>query len=144
MAPSLWIPLAPAGIIGVATLRLLQAGQAAGVPGVDGASAGLAVAAMGIGFGLWWAAFAALELHRMRQAGGPPVHPGWWGFVFPIGAMTLSISVVGAASGVRAVQVVGLLATLFLALVWGYVAVATARLLPHRPRTTPAAAVGAP
>ena len=98
MAPSLWIPLAPAGIVGLATLRLLQAARPR-VPGSPAPAPGLIVAAMGLGFGLWWAAFATLELRRMRSTGSPPVHPGWWGFVFPVGAMTLSVSAIGAATG---------------------------------------------
>lgn len=133
MAASLWIPLAPAGMIGLALLRLLQAASEAEVPGFSGATAGVAVSAMGIGFGLWWAGFAALELHRMRRSGGVPLHPGWWGFVFPVGAMSLSIAAVGVASGVWLVQVLGLLATIVLALLWVYIAVRTVRLLLLRP-----------
>ena len=133
MAASLWIPLAPAGMIGLALLRLLQAASEAGVPGFSGATAGVVVAAMGIGFGLWWAGFAALELHRMRQSGGVPLHPGWWGFVFPVGAMSLSIAAVGVATGVWLVQVLGLLATIVLALLWLYIAARTIRLLLLRP-----------
>lgn len=132
MAPSLWIPLAPAGIIGLSTLRLLQAAEAAGVSGFTGIAAGLVVSAMGLGFGLWWAGFAALELQRIRRSGGPPVHPGWWGFVFPVGAMTLSLTAVGGASGVRSIQVLGLVATVGLAALWGYVAITTAPLARRR------------
>ncbi len=83
---------------------------------------------MGIGFGLWWAAFAGLELARVRRTGGPPVHPGWWGFVFPVGAMTLSLAAVGVVSDVTAVQVAGLLGTLVLAALWSYVSIVTVRL----------------
>jgi C4-dicarboxylate transporter/malic acid transport protein len=129
MAPSLWIPLAPAGIMGLALLRLQQSAEEAGVPGFTGTTAGLAVSAMGIGFGLWWAMFAGLELRRIRSAGGPPVHPGWWGFVFPIGAMTLSIAAVGAATGITAVQVLGTAATILLVLVWALVALRTMRMV---------------
>ena len=82
---------------------------------------------MGIGFGLWWAAFAALELRRMRRSGGVPVHPGWWGFVFPVAAMTLSIAAVGSATEVFAVEVLGLIATIALTILWVYV---LARTLP--------------
>ncbi|MEI8084533.1 MAG: hypothetical protein WCI74_22065, partial [Actinomycetes bacterium] len=103
------------------------------VPGFSSATAGIVVAAMGIGFGLWWAGFAALELHRIRRAGGVPLHPGWWGFVFPVGAMSLSIAAVGVATGVWLVQVLGLLATIVLALLWVYIAVRTVRLLLRRP-----------
>ncbi len=129
MAPSLWIPLAPAGMMGLALLRLEQAAEGAGVPGFTGTTAGLVVAAMGIGFGLWWAVFAGLELRRIRAAGGPPVHPGWWGFVFPIGAMTLSIAAVGAVTDITGVQVVGAAATVLLALVWALVAARTVRMV---------------
>ena len=128
MAPSMWIPLAPAGIMGLALLRLQQAAEEAGVPGFTGTTAGLVVSAMGIGFGLWWAVFAAIELRRIRAAGGPPVHPGWWGFVFPIGAMTLSITAVGAVTDITRVQVLGAIATVVLALVWALVAVRTVRM----------------
>jgi len=128
MAPSMWIPLAPAGVIGLGLVRLLQAGSEAGVPGFGtGITGGIIVAAMGIGFGLWWAAFAALELRRMRRSGGVPVHPGWWGFVFPVAAMTLSIAAVGSATEVFAVEVLGLIATIALTILWVYV---LARTLP--------------
>lgn len=129
MAASLWIPLAPAGVIGLSLIRLLQAATEAGVPGFSGFTAGLVVAAMGVGFGLWWAGFAGLELRRMRQNGGVPIHPGWWGFVFPIGAMTLSITAIGSSSGVLAIQAFGLVSTIALAVLWSVVAVRTGRLL---------------
>jgi C4-dicarboxylate transporter/malic acid transport protein len=129
MAPSMWIPLAPAGIMGLALLRLQQAAEEAGVPGFDGTTAGLIVSAMGIGFGLWWALFAAIELRRIRAAGGPPVHPGWWGFVFPIGAMTLSLASLGSVTGIARVQVIGAMATVVLVSVWALVAVRTVRML---------------
>lgn len=132
MAPSLWIPLAPAGIVGLSTLRLLQAATDADVVGFNGATAGVVIAAMGIGFGLWWAGFAAVELRRIRQAGGPPLHPGWWGFVFPVAAMALSLAGLGAATQIWLVRLTGLLATIGLAALWLYVAAATVRLLPRR------------
>ena len=141
MAPSLWIPLAPAGILGLATLRLVESAQTSAVPMVTATGAGVAVSAMGIGFGLWWAAFAAVELRRIRRAGGPPVHPGWWGFVFPVGAMTLSLSALAAVTGIRSLQVIGLVATAGLLLLWVYVVVVTA---PHLRRSAPTPSPPAP
>ena len=129
LAPSMWIPLAPAGVIGLAFLRLTQAAGQAGVSDLAMTSAALVVAAMGIGFGLWWSIFAIIELRRLRAAGGPPVHPGWWGFVFPIGAMALSIAAVGAATSITGVEVVGALATVLLVAVWLLVAVRTIGML---------------
>ena len=132
MAPSLWIPLAPAGVMGLALVQLLKSATEAGVSGFSGATAGLLVSAMGLGFGLWWAGFAWLELQRIRRAGGPPRHPGWWGFVFPIGAMTLSLATVGVLTGIGAVEVAGAIATVFLVVVWALVAVRTFGAGMHR------------
>jgi C4-dicarboxylate transporter/malic acid transport protein len=129
LAPSLWIPLAPAGILGFALLRVLQAATAAEVPGFTSATAGVVVASMGIGFGLWWAAFAGMEVQRLRRAGGIPFHPGWWGFVFPIAAMTLAIGAVGSALDSLAVQAMGAVAAVILLAVWGMVAVRTVSLV---------------
>lgn len=129
MAPTMWIPLAPAGMIGLAFMRLLESAEKAGVEGFSAAGAGLIVASMGIGFGLWWASFAILELRRMRRMSDVPVHPGWWGFVFPIAAMTLSITAVGVATDSAVVQWAGALATIALTLVWLLVAARTVRLL---------------
>lgn len=129
MAPTMWIPLAPAGIIGLALMRLLESAEKAGVAGFAGGATGVVVATMGIGFGLWWAAFAVLEIRRMQRTSGIPAHPGWWGFVFPIAAMTLSITAVGAATDVAVVKWAGALATVLLTLVWAYVAAKTLGML---------------
>ena len=131
MVPSLWIPLAPAGVLGLSLLRLQQAAVAAEVPGFSGVTAGLVISAMGLGFGLWWAGFAWLELRRIRRAGGPPLHPGWWGFVFPVAAMVLSTSALASAADLPVLGVIGALGTIGLAVLWGFVAVRTAPLL-HR------------
>ena len=129
LAPSLWIPLAPAGILGFALLKLLQAGAAAGVEGFTSVTAGVVVASMGIGLGLWWALFAGYELRRLRREGGVPFHPGWWGYVFPIAAMTLSISAVGTVMDAVGIEFLGAVAAVILLLVWATVAVRTLRLV---------------
>ena len=132
MAPSLWIPLAPSGVVGLSLLRLQQAAIEADVPGFTDPTAGVIVSAMGIGFGLWWAAFAGLELKRISRGGGAPAHPGWWGFVFPVAAMTLSISAVGAVTGIWLVEVLGLGATAVLGVLWAFIVGRTVRMLPRR------------
>lgn len=128
MAPSLWIPLAPAGVMGLALIQLLRAATEAGLPGFP-VTPGLVVAAMGLGFGLWWAGFAWMELRRLRKAGGPPRHPGWWGFVFPVAAMVLSLATTALIADVTGVQVLGALATIGLLGVWGLVALRTVGML---------------
>lgn len=133
LGPSLWIPLAPAGILGFGLLRLLQTGQEVGLPGFDSATAGVIVASMGIGLGLWWALFAGYEQWRLTREGGVPLHPGWWGYVFPLAAMTLSITAVGSTLDTTPVQVVGAVAALVVVLVWLTVAVRTAGLVRRAP-----------
>lgn len=125
LAPSMWIPLAPAGVVGLALLRLTQAAQQAGLDAFAMTNGALVVSAMGIGFGMWWSIFAVIELRRLRAAGAPPVHPGWWGFVFPIAAMTLSIAAVGAATAVTGIEVLGAIGTVLLLGVWILVAART-------------------
>jgi C4-dicarboxylate transporter/malic acid transport protein len=117
MAPSLWIPLAPAGVLGLSTLRLSQAAAETGAFGWESASAAIAVVAMGIGFGLWWALFAGIDLLRARREGFT-YHPGWWGFVFPLAAMALSITALSVSLGSWPILLLGTLASLVVAVVW--------------------------
>ena len=91
LAPSMWVPLAPAGIIGVAAIRLTQGAVGVGVADPATVDVAAAVAALGFGFGLWWALFAALDLARMRRTGTLTFQPGWWAFVFPPAALLLSL-----------------------------------------------------
>ncbi|MEY4135924.1 MAG: hypothetical protein RL205_52 [Actinomycetota bacterium] len=123
MAASLWIPLAPSGLIGLSMVKLLQSAESTDVPFVQGIELGVIVSAIGIGLGLWWAAFAYIELRRLRRQGPLPVQPGWWGFVFPIGTMTLSITTMALVTGVTALEVAGAVSTGILLLVWAYVGV---------------------
>ncbi len=135
MSPSLWIPLAPAGILGLALLRLLQAAAEVGLVPESAITLGVIVSGLGIGLGLWWALFALGDLLRVRRTGGLPFHPGWWGFVFPVAAMQLSISALGAALASEPVQIVGLVGLVVLILVWLVVGIRTsAAVIRHRRR----------
>lgn len=120
-------------MLGLSTLRLQEAAVDAGVEGFTSVTTGIIVSAMGLGFGLWWAGFALVELRRIRRAGGAPVHPGWWGFVFPVAAMTLSITAVGSATDIGLAKVLGLLATVLLLGLWLLVALRTAPMLRRGP-----------
>lgn len=128
MAPSLWIPLAPAGVMGLALLRVLEVGAATGDLPTDVVALGLVVSSAAVGFGLWWSVFAFIDLLRARRE-GVPFHPGWWGFVFPLGAMALSITAIGAAVDVTGILVVASIAATITVVVWAMVAVRTVRLL---------------
>lgn len=138
MSPSLWIPLAPSGILGLALLRLMQAGVETGILPAAAVTLGIVVSAMGIGLGLWWALFALGDLVRVRRSGGLPFHPGWWGFVFPIAAMQLSLGAVGVTLDSTVVQVAGLVGFAALLLVWLTVAARTSAAVVRHARSGPA------
>lgn len=125
MSPSLWIPLAPAGILGLALLRLLEAAAVVGLVPPEAVTVGIVVSGLGIGLGLWWALFAVGDLLRVRRSGGVPFHPGWWGFVFPIAAMQLSITALGLTLDSGVVLAVGMLAFVVLLTVWVLIAART-------------------
>lgn len=127
LAPSIWVPLAPMGVSGVALTRVLSGATGAHVPLSDGIGGGVVVLSIGIGVGLWWSAFAWFELRRTARSGELKANPGWWGFVFPIGAMALAIVTLGTVTQISGIEVLGALATLVLAAVWVTVA---ARTLP--------------
>ena len=125
MSPAIWIPLAPAALIGLSLLKMLQAGGETGV--IDDALVGIgeAVSAIGLGLGLWWSLFAIGDLIRVRRSGGVPFHPGWWGFVFPIAALELSLIELGAQMDSAVIKGAGLVGLAILIGVWAYVAVRT-------------------
>ena len=131
LSPSLWVPLAPAGIVGLALLKTVSAGVDVGVWGSTLVSVAIVVTAMGLGLGLWWMLFAIGDLLRVRSGGGLPFHPGWWSFVFPIAAMQLSMTALGVALDSAVVMISGLILGLVLLAVWFIVGVHTLGAVIH-------------
>jgi tellurite resistance protein TehA-like permease len=92
LVPSLWIPLAPASVFGIGVIRLFQSGVETGLINEDLMVLAEIMAAMGIGFGIWWAIFAGIDFRRAMKNGGIPFHLGWWGVVFPVVSMAIVIN----------------------------------------------------
>ncbi|MCS7069229.1 MAG: C4-dicarboxylate transporter [Meiothermus sp.] len=92
--PSVFIGLAPVGLLVLAPWRWLEGGAQVGlVPQVwveNWPVVGLAI----WGLGLWWLVYSlALLLDTLLvECRRVQFHfaPGWWGFVFPLGAFTLA------------------------------------------------------
>lgn len=120
MTPTLWVHLAPLGVIPLSLLSLLHAaGNEAAM------SYGLLVAMGFMGASLWWLLLALAMTVRNALQGKLPFALSWWAFVFPIGAMTvLSIRLSSLAS----LELLGLIAYGLMALlltVWFAAAVGT-------------------
>lgn len=121
LAPTMWIPLAPAGVLGVAAIRLSTAAELHGLVGPSVPELGIAVAVIGLGFGVWWAAFAAVDLVRIRRHGPVPFQPGWFAFLFPPSALVLSLVMVTSSIANASLAGVTVVCVLGLVLLWAYV-----------------------
>lgn len=128
LTPSLFIPVAPMGIMGLAAYRLAAAAAEAQVNGFTSGASTVGLMAFAVGIGLWWLTFAVLEVQRMRRSAPLPVHPGWWGFVFPVSALTLELSALAGAIDSTFVSVTTAGLAVGLIALWLVVLAKTARM----------------
>jgi C4-dicarboxylate transporter/malic acid transport protein len=132
MGPSVWLSLGP---IGTGALGLLVLGGAAPAIFTANGLADLGATARGAGvigglllwgYGLWWAAMAALFTVRyLRQ--GLPFNLGWWGYTFPLGVFSVATLRLATVLPVPAIAAMGEVLVLALAVLWSLVAVRTVR-----------------
>lgn len=128
MAPSLWIVLGPAGVGAAALVDLAH-----GAPLALGASAAaigpLSLVGAGAlwGFGAWSLLVALILLGRYLRRGGIPYGVGWWGFTFPLGALTLATSALAGAWSLPILGDVALGLLALLVVLWLTVTAGTAR-----------------
>jgi C4-dicarboxylate transporter/malic acid transport protein len=119
MAPSLWIVLGPSGIGAAALVELAHA-----TVSVLGPKAGpievvsLVVASAIWGFGAWWLLVAFFLLGRYLRRGGVPYGVGWWGFTFPLGALTLATTSLASGWSLPVVGDIALGLLVALVVVW--------------------------
>jgi tellurite resistance protein TehA-like permease len=123
LVPSLWVPLAPAGVFGIGLIRLFQSGVEAGIINEDLLVLAEIMAAMSVGFGLWWAIFAGIDMRRAVKNGGIPFHLGWWGVVVPVVSMAIAINLLDLLFD--SVVIVALTSTAIGLGVWLFVATTT-------------------
>ena len=116
------IPLAPAGIAGVALVRLVQGGEGIGVIAAGAVPIASIVAAALAGFGIWYTLLAAMFLQRYRRLGPLPFHPGWWGFTFPLGAMGVALALQAEVWGAVSAGYLGAAYLAALLVAWSVVA----------------------
>lgn len=84
LTPTLWVHLAPLGVIPLSLLSLLHAaGNEAAL------TYGMLVAMGFMGASLWWLVLCAAMTIRNAVQGKLPFALSWWAFVFPVGAVTV-------------------------------------------------------
>lgn len=92
--PSVFIGLAPVGLLVLAPWRWLEGGVRVGLVPEGWVSAWPVIGLAIWGLGLWWLVYSlALLLDTLLvECRREQFHfaPGWWGFVFPLGAFTLA------------------------------------------------------
>jgi C4-dicarboxylate transporter/malic acid transport protein len=124
LAPTLFIGMGPAGLLGLDILRLSQVSVQVGVADESLLDAVLPMATMMWGFGFWWMVSALVVLQRGYAT--LPFSLSWWGFTFPLAAWTIATIVLARAWDSGLVTGVAWAATTVLTLLWAYVAARTA------------------
>jgi C4-dicarboxylate transporter/malic acid transport protein len=123
LAPTLFIGMGPAGLMGLDMVRLSQVSVQVGVADASLVTSILPAATMMWGFGLWWMVAALVVLRRGYAR--LPFSLSWWGFTFPLAAWTIATIVLGHAWDSGLVMAVGVIATAALVGLWGFVATRT-------------------
>ena len=122
MAVSSWLTLGPLGTGAMAMITLGNA-DFASFHGVlaemahFAQMAGLMVALILWGFGLWWMSMAIFfTLRYLRE--GLPFNMGWWGFTFPLGVFNAATYLLADKTGFWVFAPLGAVFTMMLALFW--------------------------
>jgi tellurite resistance protein TehA-like permease len=119
LAPTLFIGMGPAGLLGLDLVRLAQVSVQVGVADPWLVTAVLPAATMLWGFGLWWMVTALLVLRRGYAR--LPFSLSWWGFTFPLGAWTIATIALGRAWDSGLLTALAWVAVTALALLWAVV-----------------------
>lgn len=123
LAPTLFIGMGPAGLLGLDIVRLAQVSEQVGVAQPGLVQSVLPLATMMWGFGLWWMVAAMAVLRRGYAS--LPFTLSWWGFTFPLAAWTIGTIVLGHAWDSGLLTTISWIATGALTVLWAYVVTRT-------------------
>jgi C4-dicarboxylate transporter/malic acid transport protein len=122
LAPTIWIHLAPIGVIPLSLMNLLEQLP---FPAVREGATVLMLLVWG--FGVWWLVMAILLTLAARAAGQLPFALSWWGFTFPLGAFVAESLRLNELLGWNSLLAIGVAAWLLLCALWAVTALRTAR-----------------
>ena len=113
LTPTVWIHLAPIGVIPVSLLNLVEH-----LPFPADRGVFIVLGLLFWGFGVWWLVMAPLLTLAARRRGMLPFALSWWGFTFPLGAFAVSSFRLSRLSGIESVGWVGTAAWGLLLALW--------------------------
>ena len=122
LTPTVWIHLAPIGVIPVSLMNLLEQ-----LPVPAAREAALVLMLLVWGFGVWWLVMASLLTLAARAAGQLPFALSWWGFTFPLGAFVAESLRLTRMLGWTSTFAIAIAAWLLLCFLWAVTLVRTAR-----------------
>jgi C4-dicarboxylate transporter/malic acid transport protein len=122
LTPTVWIHLAPIGVIPVSLMNLLEQ-----LPFPAAREAALVLMLLVWGFGVWWLVMASLLTLAARAAGQLPFALSWWGFTFPLGAFVAESLRLTNMLGWTSTFAIAIAAWLLLCFLWAVTLVRTAR-----------------
>lgn len=122
LTPTIWIHLAPLGVIPLSLLSLLEQ-----LPLPAAREAAVVLMLLFWGFAVWWLVMAILLTAAARAAGQLPFALSWWGFTFPIGAFVGESLRLNQLLGWRSTLVIAVGAWLLLVGLWTITAWRTLR-----------------
>ncbi len=122
LTPTVWIHLAPIGVIPVSLLLVVEQ-----LPFPALREAAIVLMLLVWGFGVWWLVMASLLTLAARAAGQLPFALSWWGFTFPLGAFAGESLRLKALLGWHSAYAIGVVAWLLLCFLWAVTLLRTAR-----------------
>lgn len=122
LTPTLWIQLAPIGVIVVSLLNLVEV-----ILPVASREAFVVVALLLWGFGVWWGLMCVLLTAGAWRAGQLPFALSWWAFTFPLGAFVAGGLRLSSITQWTTIWAIGLVAYALLTALWGVTLVKTLR-----------------
>lgn len=113
LTPTVWIHLAPLGVIPVSLLNLVEQ-----LPFSAAREVAAVLMLLVWGFGVWWLVMASLLTLAARAAGQLPFALSWWGFTFPLGAFVAESLRLAGVYGWGPPFWIGVVAWLLLVFFW--------------------------